>query len=287
VLLLIKNIILGFYLVGVLAAQTEVMILSQKVGTEIDMHENRFYRIFPKEKGFINAQVIRINKENFRVVIIKKVRGKERLVKRFISLDDYEKLQLHVDAQSELTEKAKLEMYEGMDFLRAEKIVNDIPKPQYVILKHSGQKKWGGRLKGSLFYVDENMLHIQTPTTIEKVHLSDLDQLSYRPEIGDYEHLRPYLYGITGLAGLALAQVYNSQRNFAGVDANGDKTISMEEHVRFLMRPRNDLDRYTHLFGIVIGLIFSSELFDAVSTLLTPSETIILSEAEYEKKNIK
>jgi len=272
VLLLIKNIILGFYLVGVLAAQTEVMILSQKVGTEIDMHENRFYRIFPKEKGFINAQVIRINKENFRVVIIKKVRGKERLVKRFISLDDYEKLQLHVDAQSELTEKAKLEMYEGMDFLRAEKIVNDIPKPQYVILKHSGQKKWGGRLKGSLFYVDENMLHIQTPTTIEKVHLSDLDQLSYRPEIGEYEYLRPYLYGITGLTGLALAQIYNSQR----------ATLYNEYGI-----PRNDLNRYTQLFGIVIGLIFSSELFDAVSTLLTPSETIILSEAEYEKKNIK
>jgi len=271
-LLLIKNIILGFYLVGVLAAQTEVMVLSQKVGTEIDMHENRFYRIFPKEKGFINAQIIRINKENFRVVINKKIRGKERLVKRFISLDDYEKLQLHVDAQPELTEKTKNEMYEGMDFLRAEKIINEIPKPQYVILKHSGQKKWGGRLKGSLFYVDENMLHIQTPTTIEKVHLSDLDQLSYRSEIGDYEYLRPYLYGITGLTGFALAQVYNSQR----------ATLYNEYGI-----PRNDLNRYTQLFGIVIGLIFSSELFDAVSTLLTPSETIILSEAEYEKKNIK
>ena len=243
-----------------LAAQTEVMILSQKVGTEIDMHENRFYRIFPKEKGFINAQIIRIDKDNFRVVIIKKVRGKERLVKRFISLDDYEKLQLHVDAQSELTEKAKIEMYEGMDFLRAEKIVNEIPKPQYVILKHSGQKK----LKGSLFFVDENMLHIQTPTTIEKVHLSDLDQLSYRPEIGEYEYLRPYLYGITGLTGFALAQKYNSQR-----------------------QPETDIKWYNLFYGTIIGLIFSSELFDAVSTLLTPSETIILSEAEYEKKNIK
>ena len=243
-----------------LAAQTEVMILSQKVGTEIDMHENRFYRIFPKEKGFINAQIIRIDKDNFRVVIIKKVRGKERLVKRFISLDDYEKLQLHVDAQPELTEKAKIEMYEGMDFLRAEKIINEIPKPQYVILKHSGQKK----LKGSLFFVDENMLHIQTPTTIEKVHLSDLDQLSYRPEIGEYEYLRPYLYGITGLTGFALAQKYNSQR-----------------------QPETDIKWYNLFYGTIIGLIFSSELFDAVSTLLTPSETIILSEAEYEKKNIK
>ena len=83
--LLIKKTIIGFYLVSALAAQTEVMILSQKVGTEIDMHENRFYRIFPKEKGFINAQIIRIDKENFRVVINKKIRGKERLVTVYFS----------------------------------------------------------------------------------------------------------------------------------------------------------------------------------------------------------
>ena len=30
--------------------QIEIVILSSNVGTEIDEHENRFYRIFPKEK---------------------------------------------------------------------------------------------------------------------------------------------------------------------------------------------------------------------------------------------
>ena len=33
--------------------QVEVIILSKNVGTEIDEHENRFYRIFPEEKGLI------------------------------------------------------------------------------------------------------------------------------------------------------------------------------------------------------------------------------------------
>ena len=33
-------------------SQTNVAIVSEKVGTEIDIHENRFYRIFPDEKGF-------------------------------------------------------------------------------------------------------------------------------------------------------------------------------------------------------------------------------------------
>ena len=49
--------------------------------------------------------------------------------------------------------------------------------------------------------------------------------------------------------------------------------------------PRNDIGTYRQIFGIVIGLIFSGEVFDAVRTLLTPKDTIILSEAEYEKEN--
>ena len=44
---------------------------------------------------------------------------------------------------------------------------------------------------------------------------------------------------------------------------------------------------YRYLSGIILGLIFSSEVFDAVSTLLTSSETIILSEAEYDEVNYK
>ena len=49
---------------------------------------------------------------------------------------------------------------------------------------------------------------------------------------------------------------------------------------------RKDLSALPYkLFGTIIGLIFSSEVFDAISTLLTPTDTIILSEAEYEKEN--
>ena len=263
-----KNVILTLLFSSIMMAQTEVMILSQKVGTEIDEHENRFYRIFPNEKGFINAQILRINKTNYRVIIVKEIRGETKNIKRFISQEKYESLQIIVESKPVFTKEEKIKMYEGMDFLRAGKIVNNLPLPQYISMRHSGQKK----LKGTLFLVSDKELHIQTHTGIEKVHLSELDELSYKPEIKDSEYLRPYLYGVTGLTGFGLAQVYNSQRS----------TLYNEYGI-----PRNDLNRYTQLTGIVIGLIFSSELFDAVSTLLTPSETIILSEAEYEKKNFK
>ena len=53
--------------------QTNIFTLSDKVGTEIDIHENRFYRIFPNEKGFISAQIIDVGQGNFRINIIKEI----------------------------------------------------------------------------------------------------------------------------------------------------------------------------------------------------------------------
>ena len=260
-----KLIIIALNLMA-LFSQTEVMIISENVGTEVDEHENRFYRIFPEEKGLIDAQVVRINENKYRILIVKDIRGKVTKVRRYIDQNDFNELKTYVDGQPEFTERERISMYEGMDFLRVEKILKEIPKPQYVVLKHSGEKK----LKGTLLKVNDNMLYIQTPTTIEKVDLPDLDMLSYRKSIGDYGYLKSYTYGFSGVMGLWFARKYNSQR----------PTLINDYGMR-----RNDLNGYTQLFGIVIGLIFSSELFDAISTLLTPAETIILSETEYEKQN--
>ena len=107
---------------------------------------------------------------------------------------------------------------------------------------------------------------------MDQISLSDVDAISYRLTIGEYDFIKPYLYGISAFVGMGMAQIYNSQRE----DIYNEYDI-----------PRKDLNRYTQLSGFVIGLIFSSEVFDAVSTLLTPAETIILSEAEYESQNFK
>ena len=264
----LKYTLPALILLGGLDAQTEVIIISDNVGAEIDEHENRFYRVFPEEKGLVDAQIVRINENKYRILVVKNVDGKITKVRRYIDQNEFDTLKKYVDLQPRFTEKEKIAMYEGMDFLRAEKIVNEIPRPQFVVLKYSGKKK----LKGTLFNVEDNVLYIQTPTTIEMVSLNNLDKLSYRTVLGEYEYLRPYIYGASGATGLALARLYNTQR----------PTLYNDFGI-----PRNDLIRYTQLLGIVIGLIFSSEVFDAVSTLLTPAETIILSEAEYESQKFK
>tara|TARA_B100000073_G_scaffold291318_1_gene254277 strand:- start:1956 stop:2753 length:798 start_codon:yes stop_codon:yes gene_type:complete len=259
-------IIYGTYCL--LLAQTDIVSLSDKVGTEVDIHENRFYRIFPNEKGFISAQIHKLGIDKYRIIIVKKIKQKKTTVRRYINHEEFIKLSLHIDNKPDFTENAKISMYAGMNFLRADKIINQIKKPQYVVLKHSGNKM----LKGTMIKAENNFIYIQTPSTVEKIKIIALDKISYRTEFGRYEKYRYYIYALTGIGGLAIGNYYNTQRP-VGFNDYGFK--------------RNDIATYRLLLGIIGGLIFSSEVFDAISTLLTPSETIILSESEYEEENFK
>ena len=56
-----------------LFGRTQIVILSSNVGTEINEHENRFYRIFPEEKQLINAQLIKIGQEKYRIDVVKMI----------------------------------------------------------------------------------------------------------------------------------------------------------------------------------------------------------------------
>ena len=104
IITILKIIIVFFFLnVHSLFGRTEIIILSSNVGTEIDEHENRFYRIFPKEKQLINAQLIKIGEEKYRIDIVKKINGKINKVNRYINQNEFDKLKVHVDNQPVLT----------------------------------------------------------------------------------------------------------------------------------------------------------------------------------------
>ena len=264
----IQNVFYFLLLLGYVYSQTNVAIVSEKVGTEIDIHENRFYRIFPDEKGFLSAQIVDVGNGKFRITIVKQIQGMETMVRRYIDQSEFQKIQNKVNQLPVFTKERKIEMYEGMDFIRAEKIINDIPKPQFIVIKHSDNK----RLKGTLLKVEDNVLYVQGPSLVEKINLSDLDRISYRKSFGKYDRYKNYFFVGTGILGFVVAYGYNSQRAVIYNDYN---------------IPRNDIAFYRYLNGVILGLIFSSEVFDAISTLLTSSETIILSEAEYIEENYK
>ena len=96
-------------IIGYVIAQDEVVVLSHKVGTEIDVHENLFYRIFPKENKFVNAQLIQLSKNKFEIRIIHLTKdGNKKEKIRYINLKEFASLQNHVNGQPIFTEKEKV-----------------------------------------------------------------------------------------------------------------------------------------------------------------------------------
>ena len=237
-------------------SRDEVVILSPRVGTMIDIHENRFYRIFPKVRKFYSAQIYSTSDLKYKVRIIVTRKGKQKTYEKKMSLEQFTRFQNKVNAQPEFTEQAREIMYAGMDFLRAAQIIKDLHKPQYVKITHNGNK----RLRGTLVSFENNILNVQTGRSLEKIDLDNVELISYRLSDNEFLGIKPYIYALSGAMGLNIAALYNNQRN-----------------------PRLDESWYYRFYGITLGLIFSGELYDALSTILTPTETFILSREKYEQ----
>ncbi|MFL2994722.1 MAG: hypothetical protein ACJZ1Y_03825 [Candidatus Neomarinimicrobiota bacterium] len=77
-----KVCLLLIVLLSPLKSQDEIAILSSRVGTLIDIHENRFYRIFPKVRNFISAQVYLKSSNDYKVRIVVNRKAKRRLTKK-------------------------------------------------------------------------------------------------------------------------------------------------------------------------------------------------------------
>ena len=251
-----KIIIFLLIFVSKSISQNEVVILSPRVGTIIDVHENIFYRVFPKVRNFISAQIYFSSDVRYKVRFVVNRKGKRKIFEKKMSLRQFVRFQNKVNAQPEFTEKAREIMYAGMDFLRAAEIIKDLPKPQYVKVVHSNNK----RLRGTLISFENNTISIQTPRTVENINLDYVELISYRLSDNEFLGLKPYIYALSGTIGLSMAKLYNNQRS-----------------------PRLDESWYYRFYGITAGLIFSGELYEALSTVLTPTETFILSQEEYEQ----
>ena len=251
-----RNILFIFLFWSFSFSQNEVVILSSRVGTIIDIHENRFYKIFPKVRNYFSSQIYLTSDLKYKVRFVVNRKGKRKTYEKKMSLKQFTGFQNKVNAQPEFTKEAREIMYAGMDFLRAAEIINSLPKPQYVKVIHSDNE----RLKGTLIAFENNIISIQTPRAVEKINLDYVELISYRLSDNEFLGLKPYIYAFSGAIGLKMATLYNSQRS-----------------------PRLDESWYYRFYGIVAGLIFSSELYEALATLLTPTETFILSQDKYEK----
>ena len=94
-----------------LSGQIEVVILHEKVGSEIDIHENRFYRIFPDVENFLNAQISKLklpsegylsfDEKRYKIKItIKSPNGKKSTIKRIISQKEFNEMSYRINEQA-------------------------------------------------------------------------------------------------------------------------------------------------------------------------------------------
>ena len=90
---------------------------------------------------------------------------KKSTIKKIISQKEFNEMSYRINEQEIFTEKRKIEMYEGMDYLRSEKIVSSIPKPQFVKLKHSNKR---GVLKGTLIMFENNFYIFRLQLRLKK-----------------------------------------------------------------------------------------------------------------------
>ena len=165
-----KICLLLIVLLSPLKSQGEIAILSSRVGTLIDIHENRFYRIFPKVRNFLSAQVYLKSSNDYKVRIVVNRKDKKKTYEKNMSLKQFTRFQNNINRQPEFTKEAREIMYAGMDFLRASDILNDIKKPQYVKIIHTNSD----RLNGTLIGFEDNLVAVQTATAIEKIDLNDI-----------------------------------------------------------------------------------------------------------------
>ncbi|MBL7013423.1 MAG: hypothetical protein ISR83_03305 [Candidatus Marinimicrobia bacterium] len=251
-----KYAIIVLFWVGILPAQNQVILLSPKVGSVIDVDENEFYGIFPNARGFESAQIFMGDGQIYEARIVQSKRGKYFTTSKFIPMKEYAKLQVSVNSQPELTEERRELIKENLFYLRVPEILEDIEKPQYVKLKIVGGKK----IKGTLVAFKDDTVHVQTAIKMLHLDIHELESISYRLSTRDVLVLKPIIRSVSAIIGLGFGEYWNEQRN-----------------------PELDQRWYYRFFGITGGLIVSGEIYEAIATMISPTETFALTESEFNK----
>ena len=88
-------------------SQNEIVILSPRVGTIIDIHENLFYRIFPKVRNFISAQIYEVSDLKYSVRIVANKRGIRKTYEKKMSLKQFTSYQNKVNLHFPAKKKSK------------------------------------------------------------------------------------------------------------------------------------------------------------------------------------
>ena len=246
-----------FISVAFIHAQTpDIIPLSKKVGLTVDAEENIFYRIFNNIDGFYSAQFYDVGKNKIVVQIVFVDFSQKSVRRRSMTTEEFIDLKHHVDAQPYITDIDRQAISENLTYLTTISIIESIPHDQYIVIEHRSGKK----VRGSVLGVEDRLISIQTPISVETIPIWDMASLTYKKEIREIPKIKGFLYAVSALGGVILAEIWNEQT-----------------------RPRIDLIWHFRFIGTVLGTLFGAETYQAVNIISSPSTFFALTPEEMDK----
>ena len=238
-------------------AQTpDIIPLSKKVGLTVDAEENVFYRIFNDIDGFFSAQFYDVGKDKIIVQIVFVDFSQKSVRRRSISMQEFIDLKHHVDAQPFINDNDRRAIKENLTYLTTISIIESIPDGQFIAIEH----RTGKKVRGSVLGIEDRLVSIQTPISVETIPIWDMASLTYRKEIREIPKIKGFLYAVSALGGVILAEVWNEQT-----------------------RPRIDLIWHFRFIGTVLGTLFGAETYQVVNIISSPKTFFALTPEEMDK----
>ena len=244
-------------LLSILSAQTpDIIPLSKKVGLTVDAEENVFFRIFPDVDGFYSAQFYEAGKNKIIIQIVFINFSQRSVRRRSLTMREFIELQHHVDVQPPITDRDREGIRKNLTYLTTVNILESIPPDQFIIIKH----RTGKKIRGALIGLEKRQLSIQTPISVETIPIWDMASITYRKKIRELPKLKGFLYALSALGGVILAEVWNEQT-----------------------RPRIDQVWHFRFIGTVLGILTGAETYQAVNIISSPKTFFALTPEEMDK----
>jgi len=251
---LLKSVLLSYGLL--LAGDPEIIALTSEIGFLLDPAENKYYNVFPDVSGFESAQFYQVKPNRIEVHIVSVQFTRKKKIRRAMNLRKFSNMQVRIKQIRIMTENDREEMAQDFTYLKVEEILKSIIPNQYVKIKHRSGKK----INGTFLEYNEQKLIVQTPASIQIIPVWDMEKISYRQEIISRPDWKLRIYGLAGIFGLSLMEVWNKQT-----------------------KPQAEMTWHNRFMGSALGTLAGAEIYDTMLILLTPKTHFALTATEQEK----
>lgn len=246
---------LMLFLIPVFGQLPDVLVLSPRVGTEIDAVENAHYDLFPKIPNFMRAHFYRLDGDSVRLVIrYWDARQVTRQIRDY-SLFEFYQLGQSLDRQPELTHARRRELMQRFQPLYTNEFIREIPRNSCCIVKRTDQPN----LLGNFYKSDENYLYLFQGNTLLTIPVAGIERIRYWDCRQYFNVLYWGVMGCTSALGFTSGIVMNQ---LLGIKA-----------------PQTGL---VPLVGMSVGSILGYYIADEAVRILHPKETL-----EFRKSKLK